>query len=308
MNNTAQYSITLCVISIILLIGALVYIYLNYTDLEERHTILQNEFRLSQNTLAQRDAQILNLDAMITMVQQEFALSEENRAELSNMLDAERNRNTDFANQINNISGTVTKLDKLAQTDPRLLQKYSKVYFLNEHYTPGLVVPIDEKFSLRTQDPEYISAQVWPFLQNLLRDAEDDGIKLLVLSGYRSYEEQRGIKSAYTIQYGSGANAFSAEQGYSEHQLGTTVDFTTPSLNGGLIGFQNTEAYAWLLENAHRYGFILSYPENNQYYIFEPWHWRFVGRDLAQYLHKNKTTFYTLEQRKIDEFLISFFD
>jgi D-alanyl-D-alanine carboxypeptidase len=86
------------------------------------------------------------------------------------------------------------------------------------------------------------------------------------------------LKSQYRVTYGAGtANSFSADQGYSEHQLGTTVDFTTPKVGGTLTGFDKTDSYKWLQNNAYKYGFILSYPSSNGYYIFEPWHWRFVG-------------------------------
>ena len=108
--------------------------------------------------------------------------------------------------------------------------------------------------------------------------------------------------------YGSGANSFSADQGYSEHQLGTTIDFTTEEIGASSSVFGKTTAYQWLLENAYKYGFILSYPEANKYYQFEPWHWRFVGRGLAEKLHQEGKNFYDLDQREIDEYLISFFD
>ena len=147
-----------------------------------------------------------------------------------------------------------------------------------------------------------------PFFEDMVEDALDDGVELFVVSAFRSFEEQAGLKGAYTVTYGSGANAFSADQGYSEHQLGTTIDFTTTGINGGLTGFEKTAAYEWLKENAHKYGFVLSYPENNAYYIYEPWHWRFVGEDLARDLHKDGKYFYDLDQRKIDEYLISLFD
>jgi hypothetical protein len=63
------------------------------------------------------------------------------------------------------------------------------------------------------------------------------------------------------------------------------------------------------LDNAHRYGFILSYPEGNDFYIFEPWHWRFVGRDLARHLDRNEDeTFYTMDQRDINEYLLEIFE
>ena len=70
-----------------------------------------------------------------------------------------------------------------------------------------------------------------------------------------------------------------------------------------------TEAFEWLQENAYKYGFILSYPEDNEFYIYEPWHWRFVGTDLARHLDRSsKETFYTMEQRDINEYLLELFD
>jgi D-alanyl-D-alanine carboxypeptidase len=110
------------------------------------------------------------------------------------------------------------------------------------------------------------------------------------------------------VVYGSGANAFSADQGYSEHQLGTAADVTTNTLAGGLDGFDATPAYKWLTANAYKYGFILSYPQGNGYYEYEPWHWRFVGKKLARYLHTTNERFYDLDQRTIDSYLINIFD
>ena len=108
--------------------------------------------------------------------------------------------------------------------------------------------------------------------------------------------------------YGSGANKFSADQGYSEHQLGTTVDFTTPDIGAGFSKFETTAAYTWLTDNAYKYGFALSYPKNNAYYQFEPWHWRFVGVELATKLHNDNMYFYDLNQRIIDTYLVYIFD
>jgi len=58
-----------------------------------------------------------------------------------------------------------------------------------------------------------------------------------------------------------------------------------------ILKFNKTKAYQWLLNNAYKYGFILSYPENNEYYIYEPWHWRFVGIKLATKLHNENKFF-----------------
>jgi D-alanyl-D-alanine carboxypeptidase len=86
------------------------------------------------------------------------------------------------------------------------------------------------------------------------------------------------------------------------------MDFTTKGIGGGLDGFQSTPAYQWLLDHAHEYGFVLSYPANNSYYVFEPWHWRFVGEDLADDMHDGGAHFYDWDQRKIDSYLIKIFD
>ncbi len=214
-----------------------------------------------------------------------------------------------FQRTVGSISGSVSNLEKLSQIDPQLLQKYSKVFFLNEHYHPPRLVEIPDQYKYDEKRTLRFHAQVWPYLERLLRDAQRDGVELYVASGFRSFNEQLNLKTNYTVTYGAGtANQFSADQGYSEHQLGTAVDFMTTGIGGTLSGFDKTEAYRWLLDNAHKYGFILSYPENNAYYIFEPWHWRFVGVKLASDLHRAGEYFYDWDQRKIDEYLIYLFD
>lgn len=211
--------------------------------------------------------------------------------------------------QFNEISNTVGSLSKLSKTDKELLQKYSKVFFLNEHFVPDNLTDIDKEYIYDQNKPLQIHSEVSPYLRKLLDRSKRDGIELQVLSAYRSFGQQTDLKAQYVVSYGEGANRFSADQGYSEHQLGTTVDFTSPELTGHtLLGFEKTAAYRWLKDNAHRYGFVLSYPENNTYYQFEPWHWRFVGIKLAQDLNQEKEYFYDLPQREIDSYLISIFD
>jgi zinc D-Ala-D-Ala carboxypeptidase len=203
----------------------------------------------------------------------------------------------------------VDTLEKLSKTDKELLQKYSKVYFLNEHYVPPRLKNIDKEFLFNKEKPMQIHASVDSYLEDLLEDADDDDISLQIISAFRSFGTQATLKSNYSVTYGAGtANQFSADQGYSEHQLGTTVDFTTPELGAAFSTFDKTTAYEWLRKNAYRYGFVLSYPPGNAYYQFEPWHWRFVGTDLARKLHRENKYFYDLDQREIDKYLISIFD
>lgn len=139
--------------------------------------------------------------------------------------------------------------------------------------------------------------------------ARGAGRDLYVASAYRSFDQQNDLKAAYKVTYGAGtANSFSADQGYSEHQLGTTVDFTTEKIGGGLAGFDKTQEYQWLLQNAYKYGFVLSYPPGNDYYVFEPWHWRFVGVELATRLHEEHQNFMDLGQRQLDPYLVNIFN
>ncbi|MEI8249511.1 MAG: M15 family metallopeptidase, partial [Candidatus Taylorbacteria bacterium] len=188
-----------------------------------------------------------------------------------------------YEQQFGTLSGTLDTLQKLSKTDPQLLQKYSKVFFLNENYAPAELTEIPSDYRYDDTKHPTIGSAVWPYLQRMLSDASSSfGIKMYVSSGYRSFKEQSNLKNDYKVTYGAGtANSFSADQGYSEHQLGTAVDLITTGTGGQLEGFDNTPAYQWLQNNAYRYGFVLSYPKDNPFYVFEPWHWRFVGVKLA---------------------------
>lgn len=225
---------------------------------------------------------------------------------LQSALEAEQRRNNDFQDQIEGISSTVTKIDKLQQTDPQLLAKYSKVYFLPDNYIPKDLVSIASSSTYADSKNYQLIGQADRHLEEMIRDAKSDGINLLVISAYRSFNSQASLKVSYKFTYGSGANAFSADQGYSEHQLGTTIDFTTKELGPDFSTFAKSPAYDWLTKHAYKYGFVISYPSGNTYYISEPWHWRFVGINLAQDLHDQNKYFYQLDQRTINNYLIDF--
>ena len=210
---------------------------------------------------------------------------------------------------VGKITGAVSILERLSKIDPELLQKYSKIFFLSENYAPERLLEVDSAYLYSEKKTEIIHSLVWPYLRGLLETAKAGGITLFVKSAYRSFDEQKSVKSSYSVIYGKGnASQFSADQGYSEHQLGTTVDFITTGLNGNFAGFEKTQAYAWMQNNAYKYGFILSYPENNTYYSFEPWHWRYVGVDLATRLKNEGKNFYDIDQREIDKYLPDIFN
>jgi LAS superfamily LD-carboxypeptidase LdcB len=262
--------------------------------LEKGRTDYAKEYASTTEALATTSQQLLSTRQALLELKKEYGI--------------ELDRNDEFHQQIKKISKTVGTLDKLSKTDEELLQKYSKVYFLNENYIPEKLASIDSQYLLPGKKDQYFHARAIDFLEDLFKAAKDDGHDLKVISAYRSFDEQAQLKGQYTKLYGTGANAFSADQGYSEHQLGTTLDLTVAEVGGTYTSFAQTDAYAWLLAHAHEYGFVLSYPEQNSYYIFEPWHWRFVGEDLARDLKKANAHFYDWEQRKIDGYLVKIFD
>ncbi|HYC34617.1 MAG TPA: D-alanyl-D-alanine carboxypeptidase family protein [Candidatus Paceibacterota bacterium] len=260
------------------------------------------------NELESKDQALKELQEKAAAYEADIALREAEKNELTNSLLAAQNEVEDISDQFEDVQDTVDKLEKLSKTDKELLQKYSKVYFLNEHYVPSSLKEIDSEYVLNKTQKLQIHTKVNPFLEDMFDEAEDDGINLRIISAYRSFASQSSLKSNYKVYYGSGANAFSADQGFSEHQLGTTLDLTTDALGANFENFETTEAYKWLQNNAYKYGFVLSYPRGNAYYVFEPWHWRFVGTRLAKKLHNDKKFFYDLDQRDIDKYLISIFD
>lgn len=266
---------------------------------------LHNQLILEQASTTEA---ILQLTTDKNVLTEKLNQTETILTETVDRLNAERDRNDDFEDQISQLAGTVGILDKVAKTDPELLQKYSKVYFLNENYIPANIKKISDKYILSNKGDQYFQGNALTFLTRMIDSAAKAGVDLKIISAYRSFETQSDLKGQYSQVYGTGANTFSADQGYSEHQLGTAVDLTDPTVAGTFLTFKDTEAYAWLQKNAYKYGFGLSYPEDNTFYIFEPWHWRFVGVDLATDLHRANASFYSWDQRKIDGYLVSLFD
>jgi len=279
-------------------------LYIQNIDLNHKNSELENNSQKREFLLANK---VENLQEDYLETLEILELNEDEKERLSLKLEKEKERVEEIEDDYNRINQTVGQLVKLSETDEELLQKYSKVYFLNENFTPNPLGYISQKNILGSKSLQ-IHGDVLPFLKDMINEAEEDDIELKILSAYRSFQYQQQIKQTYVTIYGSGANKFSADQGYSEHQLGTTVDFTSQAIGSQLSLFDSTEQYQWLEDNAYRYGFTLSYPKNNSYYQYEPWHWRFVGKDLAKYLHRNNLYFYDLDQRDIDEYLINLFE
>jgi D-alanyl-D-alanine carboxypeptidase len=128
-------------------------------------------------------------------------------------------------------------------------------------------------------------------LKALARAARRAGKPLAVRSAFRSYDYQKRLFDSYVRAYGrQQALKFSARPGHSEHQLGTTVDFTVGPGVPLSTRFGDSPSGKWLARNGWKFGFIMSYPKGKRYgscYGYEPWHWRYFGRDMARKIHES---------------------
>lgn len=122
---------------------------------------------------------------------------------------------------------------------------------------------------------------------NMMKEAAaKEGINLYVVSGFRSYDIQNQLYNRYVARDGKAeADTYSARPGNSEHQTGLAADINSVSDT-----FENTPEGKWLANNCYKYGFIIRYPKGKESvtgYIYESWHIRYVGKDVATSLYNN---------------------
>ncbi len=123
-------------------------------------------------------------------------------------------------------------------------------------------------------------------LNRMIKAAAEDGVTLFIKSAYRSYETQKYLYNNYVARDGvAAADRYSARAGHSEHQTGLAFD-----LNSLEQSFGETKEGKWLAEHCHEYGFIIRYPkdkENITGYMYEPWHVRYLGEDIAEKVYNS---------------------
>jgi len=143
---------------------------------------------------------------------------------------------------------------------------------------------------------QYLRVAARDALLELMEAAAQDGFDLYAVSAYRSYDGQVAAYNSNLAACGydrACADRISAHPGHSEHQLGTTVDVSSPGAGFGLETFVGTEDAAWVEANAWKFGFVVSYPAGTEHitgYAYEPWHLRWIGRAEAQRVHESGLT------------------
>lgn len=164
------------------------------------------------------------------------------------------------------------KLDTIVNKYHRLSSSYSPNDLVQVKYGSG---------TLRKEAAEHFN--------KMCDDALKNGILIYGGSGYRSYSHQTSLYNNYVAEDGfDNAERYSARPGYSEHQLGLAMDILNK--NWQFIS-KNDEEYTWLVNNSYKYGFILRYPEGKENitgYMYEEWHFRYFGLELAKELYDKK--------------------
>lgn len=165
----------------------------------------------------------------------------------------------------------------------------NKHNYLKEDYVPENLKSLSSTYALSNMKMVEEAANAF---ESLSKDASKENYKVIAMSTYRSYEYQVDLYNKYVKSDGKdAADTYSGRPGNSEHQTGLAVDVYNQTET--YTNFEKTKEYNWMQENAYKYGFILRFPkdkENETGYEFESWHYRYVGKDIAKYIHKHNIT------------------
>ena len=167
---------------------------------------------------------------------------------------------------------------------------------LSADYVPKDLINVDVLNKVEKTESKMLRKEASNALTELFADAKTYGFEFWAVSGYRSYARQVYLFNNYAKNHGEEeANRFSARPGQSEHQTGLTMDVSIESLDYELVEkLGETPEGKWLADNAHKYGFIIRYPKGTEHitgYQYEPWHIRYLGKDLASKVFDSKFTY-----------------
>ena len=160
---------------------------------------------------------------------------------------------------------------------------------LTSDYIPNDLEKIDLKYSCQDK---YLRHEARIAFENMAKQAKKEGYNIIAVSGYRDYEYQKKLYNNYKKEKGKYyADFASARAGHSEHQTGLAVDVADLSLD--YDNFESTKEFNWMINNAHKYGFILRYPKAKFHitgFKYEPWHYRFVGINISKIIYEKNLT------------------
>lgn len=162
-------------------------------------------------------------------------------------------------------------------------------------YVDGILIA-SKRYPLPSTFAPGESAEAREAFEALAAEAKLSDYELVAFSTYRSFDYQQQLYDRYVSNDGvDAADRYSARPGYSEHQTGLAFDIGELHFEQHFAreSFGETPAGQWLAANAHKYGFIMRYPNGKEKitgYMFEPWHFRYVGVDHATKIYEANTT------------------
>ena len=179
---------------------------------------------------------------------------------------------------------------ELTDTSKDTLMIVNKHYKIDDNYKPNNLVTVLAEHGY----PNKIRADVYEEFKKMYNAAKSDNVSIFIASPYRSYSDQNALYTYYVNTDGKkNADTYSARPGFSEHHTGLAMDLI-PQYGLDLDTFENSDGFNWMQENAYKYGFILRYPKDKEYitgYIYEPWHYRYVGISAATAIKNEGLTF-----------------
>ena len=167
-----------------------------------------------------------------------------------------------------------------------LLNKYNLV---SKSYKPKNLVKVSTEYA---KENILLTEETKNQFILMAEAAKKENLTLYAISGYRDYTYQENLYNNYYSIDGNKANEYSSKPGHSEHHTGLAIDISNKTTS--YEEFDKTEEFKWMQENAHKYGFILRYPEdktNETLYQYEPWHYRYVGIKISTYIKKHNISF-----------------
>lgn len=194
------------------------------------------------------------------------------------------------ANVNSNLDTTFYENYESTDTSKDTLMIVNKHYKIENNYKPDNLVTVLSEHGY----PNKIRADVYEEFKKMYNAAKNDNVSIFIASPYRSYSDQNALYTYYVNTDGKqNADTYSARPGFSEHHTGLAMDLI-PEYGLDLDTFENSDGFKWMQENAYKYGFILRYPKDKEYitgYIYEPWHYRYVGISAATTIKNEGLTF-----------------
>ena len=170
----------------------------------------------------------------------------------------------------------------------------NKYYYLKKDFAPDDLVTISQTYSWGESGSQKVRKIVYEAFLDMWNSANSEGYYLMVNSSYRTYQDQESVYNNYRNTSGQTyADSIASRPGYSEHQTGLAIDIFSKT-NTSSATFKDSAEAKWLKENAHKFGFILRYPEDKENITgttYEAWHYRYVGKDIATYIYEHDITF-----------------